>query len=384
MSFFTKVLFSLFALCFLTTSSLYAAITAVVTEGKCRGQTHTIGAEFTLQNWQWNASTSPITITFTITELDTNTPIHSETLVYADDYDAANDVTTADGTLVKTCGGAACYPSFNLSHYRTVSAAGRYEFELTGTGFTTETSVVTVTTDAANLPFVTIGSVTTSPTSTCHGEGSITIIATNATRYYIKPPGDDFSPAELNSTGTHNFRGLSTGIYNILAENDDGCSATTSEAVNTASELKFTSISSENGGVGCSPPTSSNGEIRLEAQGGTTPYSYVLNGGTAVNFSGSNTEDTIPSRPSGTVILSLVDASNCFSDPTSYNHLLNNPFDASAEVQAGCISSRQDGSAHPMPEDTTEHLFHILSAEGGSGNLKYRFIEGLIRQTNTL
>jgi hypothetical protein len=101
----------------------------------------------------------------------------------------------------------------------------------------------------------------------CNGDdtGAITLSATGGTAPY------QFSIDSLVTQGTENeFTGLKAGVYDVFVTDDAGCTGTAGKTEITQPDtLKIILISSSD------ITSSANGEVVLEASGGTEPYTFT-------------------------------------------------------------------------------------------------------------
>jgi large repetitive protein len=136
----------------------------------------------------------------------------------------------------------------------------------------------------------------------CNGNatGSITVTGNGGTSpYQYSLNGGAFS-------STNTFNSLAAGTYTIQIRDINNCTGQITANINSNGNFYFGTSSS----VAPSCFNGSNGSITFTGSGGTTPYTYSINGGTYVstnNFTNLN---------AGTYTLNVKDAGNCISTST--------------------------------------------------------------------
>ncbi|MCF8423937.1 MAG: hypothetical protein K9H41_06305, partial [Bacteroidia bacterium] len=166
-----------------------------------------------------------------------------------------------------------------------------------------------------SLPFtvISLGSPTTSITSfsnvTCFGlsNGSCTVAiptgggGANYTYTLTSSPLQIAGP----TTGTGVFSGLPAGTYNVSVKDAAGCIATTSVIIGQPAALTVSATATP---VLCNG--ASTGSINLSGSGGTTTYSYNLNGGTY------QASSTFSNQVAGIYTMGIKDVNGCLATQT--------------------------------------------------------------------
>lgn len=162
---------------------------------------------------------------------------------------------------------------------------------------------------------------------------------------------DEFSTYSYlwsNSATTATISGLSAGIYSVTVEDDYGCTGTASITVVQPTVLRATTQVTNvlcNGG--------SNGSVTVNANGGTPPYRYSIDGG-AVGSS-----NLFGSLAIGSHTVKVIDNNNC---EITINFTITEPTPiviSTPTVVATCLGS-STGSI-------------TLTATGGTGVLRYNW-----------
>lgn len=181
-----------------------------------------------------------------------------------------------DGTIsVTATGGTSPYTysidgsTFGASSTFSNVAAGSYTVYVNDNGSCQGTTTVTINEPTA------VTHVATVTDATCgNSNGSIAVTASGGSSPYT------YSMNSGTPTGTGSFTGLAAGSYTIQATDNNGCSSTVStETVGGATGPSLTtSVTDET----C---MSANGQIIVNATGGTTPYQYSNDGGSTYQSS---------------------------------------------------------------------------------------------------
>ena len=171
-------------------------------------------------------------------------------------------------------------------------SVGTYNYEVTDTNNCKKTGSVTIT--EPNLLTISATSVTD---VLCKGNstGSLSVNGSGGTiPYSYNISGGTFSSSS-------SFSGLSAGTYTIGIKDKNGCTSTVSVTIKEpVFALNVTSVNTD---VDCYG--NSTGKFVISGSGGTTPYSYALNGGP---FSSST---TFSSLSSGIYSITIKDANGC-------------------------------------------------------------------------
>jgi len=129
---------------------------------------------------------------------------------------------------------------------------------------------------------------------TCSGLSNGSAIA-NATG------GTNITYAWSNGSSGNSISGLAAGVYTVTATNSSGCQSTATLSISSPSSLEI-STSTSNSTCGLS-----NGNIEITASGGTSPYTYSVQGMTGP-FTGSNIYNSLSAGNYTTVVQ---DANGC-------------------------------------------------------------------------
>ncbi|MBU2921606.1 T9SS type A sorting domain-containing protein, partial [Winogradskyella psychrotolerans] len=101
-----------------------------------------------------------------------------------------------------------------------------------------------------------------------------------------------------NSATTEDMVGLSSGTYNVVVTDANGCTATDSVTINEPTAITTSIISTD---VSCNG--SNNGTVDLTVSGGTAPYTFI--------WSNSATTEDMVGLSSGTYNVVVTDANGC-------------------------------------------------------------------------
>lgn len=124
-------------------------------------------------------------------------------------------------------------------------------------------------TNTVNITQPTALSLNASPTAiTCFGSnnGMIMALASNGT------PGYTYSIDGTTYQAATNFTGLTPGTYTVYAKDNNGCITSFSTTVVEPTQLSVTGVGTISNGT--------DGTITLTGAGGTSPYTYSINGST--------------------------------------------------------------------------------------------------------
>ena len=218
-------------------------------------------------------------------------------------------------------------------------AAGNYSIVVQDANGCTATSAITVA-DAtgpalASVPFTNV---------ICFGgnTGSITINAnggTGALQYSIN--------GGTTYQGGISFNNLTAGTYNIVVQDANGCTVTTTVNVTEPPQIVF-NTNQQN--TTCS---NSNGSITINANGGTGILQYSINGG--VNFQASN---VFNGNAAGSYTVVVQDANGCTATSTISITDAPSPIINAAPATNVSCNAGSNGSI-------------TVNASGGTGALQY-------------
>jgi len=205
---------------------------------------------------------------------------------------------------------------------------GTYNVHVVATGGCTKDNTIDVT-----QPTVLGSSISSQTNVSCHGgsDGSVTVAGSGGTTPYTY----SIDGANFQSNGT--FSNLSAGNYTVTVKDANGCtqlqSVTITEPATGISASETTSPASCNGG--------SDGSVTVSVNGGTPPYSVMVNGVTHTNVT---TSTTFTGLASGAYPASVSDAHGCSGSATGI--LVDQPTAISASettAPASCHGAN-DGS----------------------------------------
>lgn len=205
----------------------------------------------------------------------------------------------------------------------TVGMSGNYTLTITANGCS-NTSIVSVTVNSN--PTATSSSQNVSCNGVC--DGSATVVAAGGSGVYTY----QWNAAAANQT-TSTAGALCDGSYSVVVTDENGCTANSSATITEPTALSISSINTTQ-----SSCSSSNGTATVNVTGGTTNYSYVLNGGTA------QTTNSYSSLAAGAYTMDVTDANGC---TVSSNFTITNPNAPTATTNAADVSCNGacDGSA---------------------------------------
>lgn len=145
-------------------------------------------------------------------------------------------------------------------------------------------------------PPVSITTTATTSQITCNGQnnGSVQLSATGGQAAYT------YSQNGVTYQGSNSFNGLSAGTYTFYAKDANGCVGTVSTTITEPNALTINAIPSA---ITCFGE--SNGSIVASGSGGTSPYSYNLNGGAYGNTA------TFNNLSAATYVVGIQDANGC-------------------------------------------------------------------------
>lgn len=199
-----------------------------------------------------------------------------------------NNVSTLNQNINLCLGGSI---TVNGNTYNTV---GSYQDIISGGAMNGQDSVIN-TTIKSILPAITLTTASTSPTCVGGNDGSLVITASDvATRNY------EYSMNNNTFQTSDTFSGLVAGFYTVFVRDGDGCTASANVQVLAPAPLTTTVSQTD---VSCNG--AADGTFRVEAAGGTAPYTYSFEGS---NFSIENLYDGLAP---GSYSVTVKDANDC-------------------------------------------------------------------------
>lgn len=182
----------------------------------------------------------------------------------------------SDGSIsVTATGGSSPYSysidgtNFGTSSTFTSLAAGTYTVYVNDNGSCQGTTTVTI-----SEPSAVVHSATTTDATCGSSNGSIVVTATGGSSPYT------YSLNSGSGQSSGSFTGLAAGSYTVQATDANGCTSTmTTETVGGASGPSLTTTVSDETCM------DANGQIIVNATGGSTPYSYSNDGGSTYQSS---------------------------------------------------------------------------------------------------
>jgi gliding motility-associated-like protein len=234
--------------------------------------------------------------------------------------------TATNGTItVAATGGATPY---NYS----IGTGGSFQSSNTFTNLAPGVYQITVR-DAANCDFilsitVSAGSGITATANVANAsctnasDGSITVNASNGAAPYTY----SLNGGVFQSSNT--FNSLAAGTYTIQVRDTAGCTFSLSQVVGANGGATATATS-----INASCGAANDGTITVNATGGTTPYSYSLNGGA---FQSSN---IFSGLAAGSYTIRVRDASNCVFTFTHTIATNGGPGATATSINASCATA---------------------------------------------
>lgn len=174
-------------------------------------------------------------------------------------------------------------------------STGTYYVTVTSNGGCITTDSITIT-----APTSPITAITTQSNVTCFGgtDGSATVVPSGGTGPYTVFWNTTPAQTSLNATGLNN------GSYAVTVTDNNGCNTTQNITISQPQPLSFGLINQQN--VSCFG--GNNGEVSININGGTAPYSYNWNNNSLPNNS------TINNLTAGVYLLSITDANGCIAN----------------------------------------------------------------------
>jgi hypothetical protein len=241
----------------------------------------------------------------------------------------------------------------NITGVFTGVAAGSYPLTVRNAQGCVSPSVTVTVNAAPGVPAQPAATVSQQPNCTV-ATGTITITQpAPAVGISYSINGTDYA----NTTGV--FTGLTPATYSVTAKNAQGCiSAPRSLTVNNvpSSTLAASAIAID---IICGIST---GTITVTATGGLPPYTYSLNGATAVN------SNIFTLLPAGSYKITVKDALGCIKDVNATVELLNSTLTATASL-TNIACGGTTGSA-------------VISASGGTPPYAYSLDGGAFSITS--
>ncbi len=190
----------------------------------------------------------------------------------------------------------------------------------------------------------------------CYGSptGSATVTATGGTLPYTY--------LWINLGTTSSIFGLTMGLYSCTVTDQSGCITTAAGVVNEPADMTFNTSVTPVKCIG-----DANGTITVDAQGGTSPYTY------AATLDGSNfifaNAGLIPGLTIGDYIIIVSDNNGCTkTDTVSVPNATVDSFIASADSTSCYGEQYMDGAAHILTTSIQNGPYQY-SVDGG--NLQY-------------
>jgi len=224
--------------------------------------------------------------------------------------------------------------------------AGSYTVTVRDANGCTNTTTISIV-DLSGLT----ASITAQTNVSCNAgaDGSVTVTASGSTSPYTY----SFNGGAFQSSGT--FGSLAQGSYTVTAQDANGCTITVpvtiiQPAVLTASISAQTNVSCFGG---------NNGSVTVSASGGTTAYSYSIDGGA---FGGTA---TFGSLTAGAHTVTVRDANNCtVTVPVTITQPATLVL-ATSSINAICTAS--NGSATVVASGGTPNYTYLWSPGAQSG-----------------
>lgn len=198
-----------------------------------------------------------------------------------------------------------------------------------------------ITTTTFTLPGPTVTSGITS--ATCgNSDGGISVTATGGTAPYT------YSINGVTFQASNVFTGLPAGIYTVTVRDLNNCSNTQLVTITNTNGPALTFNKSD---ATCGSAT---GIINANATGGTSPYTYSINGTTF------QTGNIFPGVSPGNYTLTVEDATGCRNATTVT--ILNSPGPTASAVPATTFCNSANGSITVIASGGTAPLLYSLNA----------------------
>ena len=230
-------------------------------------------------------------------------------------------------------------------------AAGGYTITVKDANGCTTTQPVTITQPAAAL-----GSSISSQTNVaCFGgsTGSVTVAGSGGTSPYT------FSKDGVNFGASGTFGSLAAGSYTITVKDANGCSTTQPVTITEPASALGSSISSQTN-VDCFG--GSTGSVTVAGSGGTSPYTYAIDGTTFGN------SGTFGSLAAGSYTITVKDANGC---TTTQPVTITQPAAAlsssiSSQTNVACFGSSTGSVTVSASGGTTPYTYSIDGTNFGN------------------
>ncbi|MBI2269340.1 MAG: gliding motility-associated C-terminal domain-containing protein [Bacteroidetes bacterium] len=221
-------------------------------------------------------------------------------------------------------------------------AAGTYVVSVTDANGCTSVSTASITEPTALVPSV---SSTQAACGQSNGTATVTNVTGGTAPYtYAWTPG---GPGQTIS-------GLSAGNYVVVITDDNGCTVSASATVNNVGGPVLTSITGTDNL--CFGQSNGTATVTVTTGTGSTPYTYVWNGGTPAVT--SSTSSTISGLAAGTYNVTITDANGCVlpasvtvTEPT----VLATPTTSSSNAACG----KSNGSATAFSSGGTGAMTYV-------------------------
>ncbi len=300
--------------------------------------------------------------TYTITVQDANNCTFTVNPVITN---VAGPTAIVRNTTSSTCGGA----NGSITLGAVTGGTAPYTYSVGGSPFTSTTSYTglvantytVIVQDANGCQFTTtavvtdlsglVANITAQTNVSCNGgnNGSVTVTASGSTAPYSY----SFNGGAFGGSGT--FGSLTAGTYTVTARDANGCTIAVPVTITQPTLLAGVITSQTN--VSCFG--GNNGSVTVSASGGTTAYTYSIDGGP---FGGSATFNTLTAGPH---TVTIRDANNCtvtvavtITQPTAL--VL-----ATSSVNAICTAS--NGSATVTASGATPNYTYLWTPSGQTG-----------------
>lgn len=239
----------------------------------------------------------------------------------------------SNGSIAVTANGGAGSITYLWSNGQTSStatalAAGQYNLTVTDASSCTVMQTYTV----AEPPVLATGIATTNATCYQAPNGTANTTTTGGTQPYTY--------LWSNSQTTQNIFGLFAGVYSCTITDQNGCSVTIAGVISEPADITYTTTVDAVMCLG-----DANGVIYINAQGGTSPYSY------SATQDGSNfifaQNGAIPGLAIGVYIIIIADNNGCTKvDTVTVPNATADVFAATTDSTSCYGTDYNDGAAH--------------------------------------